>query len=107
MLEVQGRANVRKAWQVPTLVLDAVLRPDLVRLFYPQAKLVAEIDVAAPHQHIRQVEDEGYAKHMYAPVCRDESGSYVPAAEDSKSGTTARNNVRKLRAMLTREARRY
>ncbi len=107
MLSVCGRKDVRKGWQVPTLIIDATLNPALVTPYYPQAEMVAEIRVQTPHQRVRQVNDKTYAKSMYAPVQRDENGKYVPVPDDSKAGITARNNLAKLRTILFREARRY
>ena len=42
---------------MPTLILDAILRVELVRPFYPQARLEADIPVVTPPLRVRQVVD--------------------------------------------------
>ena len=49
---------MRTGWQVPALLADALLGPELVRPFWAQLKVAAE----APHQRARQVVDRSHGK---------------------------------------------
>ena len=95
-IHVQGRADVKTAWQVPTLILDATLAPALVLPFYPQAELVADVSVVTPYQRVIQVADCAFSKGMYYPI-----------SESVPSQITARNNLTKLRTILIGTARHY
>ncbi|WP_428489563.1 hypothetical protein [Rhodopila sp.] len=84
-LLIKGRHEIAEAWQVPTLLLDATMAPELLRQFWPNFTLTAEIQVKAPHQRIIQVGDRSYSKqHVSNP-----------------------RNVRRVHAILYREALRY
>ena len=61
---LKGRRDIAAGWQSPTLILDATLRIETIRPFYPNVDLVADIAVALPHQHIRQVVDRPFSKQM-------------------------------------------
>lgn len=87
VLRLKGRSDVNAAWRVPTLLLDATMRLELIRPFWPQAQLTADIQVAMPHQHIWQVVDGSFAKgrlraesamrSVHAILCR-ETRRYAP-----------------------------
>ena len=64
VLALRQRRALAKGWQVPTLILDATMEPDLLRHVWPDLELVADIAVAAPHMHIRQVIDRAYSLAM-------------------------------------------
>ncbi len=100
VLRLKGRGEVAAGWQVPTLLLDALLPIDLVRHFWPGAELVADVRATMPHQHVRQVVDRAYAKSMLEPL--DEK----PDAR-TPEGRRRENRLRDLRDVLVREARRY
>jgi putative DNA primase/helicase len=67
-LHLKGRRDVRSGWQAPTLLIDALLDIDLVRPYWPQAQITAEIEAEAPHQRIRQVTDRAFSKAMLNPL---------------------------------------
>ena len=75
---------------VPTLLMDANLRIELLKPFWPAVELAADLAVAAPYQHVRQVIDENYGK--------------TKLTEQTKRGEKQR---RDLRAVVARFARRY
>ncbi|RYJ02901.1 MAG: hypothetical protein EON47_06000, partial [Acetobacteraceae bacterium] len=52
---LRGRQDIPKGWQIPTLLLDAVLDVNLVRPYWPQVQVTAEIEADAPHARIRQL----------------------------------------------------
>lgn len=96
LVVMKGRRDVTAGWQVPTLILDAILRPELVRPFYPQARLVADIAVATPHMRVRQVVDRTYSLAMLDPE----------RASDPEEVQRRKNNLRDLRVRIDAEARR-
>jgi putative DNA primase/helicase len=101
VLRLKSRADVANGWKAPTLLLDALLPVDLVRHFWPDVELVADVTAAMPHQHIYQVTDKAYAKSMLAPL-----GIEV-AKNDPKEAQRRVNRLLDLRALLVREARRW
>ena len=52
-LHLHARREIHAGWRVPTLILDATLQLDTVRLTWPSAELVADVAVQAPHQRVR------------------------------------------------------
>ncbi|MBV8520697.1 MAG: hypothetical protein JOY71_00950, partial [Acetobacteraceae bacterium] len=90
MLELKGRRPVREGWQAPTLILDALLDPDLVRPFWPQVELTANVAAEAPHQRIWQVTDSSYSK------LRLQQRDDVPEEDQRRRG----RNLRDLHAKL-------
>ncbi len=83
VLRLKGRREVAEGWQVPTLLLDALLPLELVRPFWPDIELVADVKVAMPHQHIHQVIDKAYAKSMLEPL-GEEAGTNNPKDVNSR-----------------------
>jgi putative DNA primase/helicase len=67
ILKLKGRQDIRKGWQVPTLIMDATMDVDLLRPYWPQVKMVADIKVAAPHQRITQLDDDVFGKPSLMP----------------------------------------
>ena len=61
---IKGRNAIARGWHAPTLLLDAVLNPDLIRPYYRDIAVTAELAVEAPFQRVRQVIDRAYAKGM-------------------------------------------
>jgi hypothetical protein len=56
VVKLRGIHEVAKKWQRPTLIMDATLpTKEVLQVWYPQVEIVAEISIAAPHQHVRQV----------------------------------------------------
>jgi putative DNA primase/helicase len=82
---LKGRKPVHESWHVPTILMDATMLPELVRLFWPTMELTADIRVTAPHQHITQVIDRSYSKEQLSKAA----------------------GFRDVHAIITREARRY
>jgi len=101
VLHLKGRQDVADGWKVPTLLLDALLPVELVRHFWPDVEMVADVQAAMPHQHIYQVQDKAFAKSMLTPL-GDEA-----AVNDPKEAQRRMNRLCDLRALLVREARRW
>jgi putative DNA primase/helicase len=97
VLKLKGRKPVREGWQAPTLLLDATMNIDLVRHHWPDAKLVADIDVEAPHQRVRQVADASFSKRRLIPW--EKSNEAVLRA--------GKRNLRDLHATLATIGRNY
>lgn len=91
----KGRRDVAKGWRVPTLILDATLRLETVRPFYPSAELVADLAVDAPHMRVRQVVDRAYSLAMLDPE----------GAKDAEERHRRMNRLRDLRVTIGTEAR--
>ena len=84
---IKGRKEVHQSWHVPTLLMDATMQPDLVRMFWPTMELAADVRVMTPHQHVTQVLDRSYSlgqlgkdkglHEVHAIICR-EARRYAP-----------------------------
>ena len=68
VLYLKGRREIGLKWRVPTLILDANADLELLQPFWPNAKMIVDIEVSAPFQRIRQVTDCSFAKHKLTPV---------------------------------------
>jgi putative DNA primase/helicase len=101
VLHLKGRQDVADGWKVPTLLLDALLPVELVRPFWPDVELVADVKAAMPHQYIYQVQDKAFAKSMLAPLGME------AAKNDPQEVQRRLNRLCDLRAMLVREARQW
>ena len=80
VLHLKGRKPVREGWQVPTLLLDATLNVDLVRPFWPDVQLVADVAAETPHQRIHQVTDRSFSKRhleLHDELADDERRSRI------------------------------
>jgi putative DNA primase/helicase len=93
MLRLRGRRKVAKGWQAPTLILDALLNPELVRPFWPQIEMAAEIEARTPYMRVRQQVGRDWAKNALVP------DDYNPTDRDRRL-----KNSEKLRAAVWREA---
>ena len=81
LIRLKGCRPIGTGWDVPTLLIDAILQLNLVRPFWPGVELTAAIQVETPHQHIRQVTDRSYSKarmskdaalrDVHATICRE------------------------------------
>ena len=96
VLRLRGRREVDKGWQVPTLLIDALLNPALARPYWPALKVTAEVEAETPHMRVRQLIGRDWSKSALVP---DEDSDEVEAAR-------RRRQSRKLRAAVLREARR-
>lgn len=101
VLHIKNRKQITDGFKAPTLLLDAMLPVELVRPFWPDMELVADVRAEAPHQHVRQGLERAYALSMLEPLA-DEA-----AEKDPEEARRRRRNLRDLRALLVREARRY
>jgi putative DNA primase/helicase len=60
-IRVIWRTDIKKGWKAPTLHYDATMQMDLVREYFPQAVLRAEIEAATPHQIVTQYHDKTFS----------------------------------------------
>lgn len=67
VLQLSGLASINKDWQVPTLLIDAVLDIELVRPFWPNVENVGQFDVSAPNQFVRQAAGKSWSKGSLEP----------------------------------------
>jgi hypothetical protein len=92
-LRLKYRREISKSYSdKPTLLLDATGRVELVRQYYPDVEMVAEVSAATPYRHVRQITDRPCAKSMFV----------YPS--DSK---TAEKNIKRLTRYLEVEAAKY
>jgi putative DNA primase/helicase len=98
VLRLRGRREVGKHWQVPTLHLDALLNPDLLRPYWPQIEVTAEIEATTPHMRVRQLQGRDWAQSALIPdrYCEAQPGEAERRLK----------NADRLRAVAWREARR-
>ena len=97
VLRLRHRRPLAKGWQVPTLLMDATMEPELLRHVWPDLQLVADVAVEAPHMHVRQVIDRAYSLSMLDP----------DGTTDPKEARRRMNRLRELHAVVAREARAY
>jgi putative DNA primase/helicase len=62
VLRMKGIDNIKEGWIAPTLHIDATMRMDLIRAYFPQAKLKADISAETPHQKVTQYYDKTFSK---------------------------------------------
>ncbi len=77
VIRVSGRNEIKKAWRVPTLIVDALLDDKLIRPYWPKVKVVGQYDVEAPHQRIRQVSTKSFAISQLAPRNDPDKGKHL------------------------------
>lgn len=97
-LRLRGRRSVGKAWRVPTLHMDALLNADLLRPYWPQIEVTAEIEAHAPHQRVRQQQGRDWPQSALVP---DDHSAGQPAEIKRRQ-----KNTKHLGAAAWREARR-
>jgi putative DNA primase/helicase len=95
VLRLAGRSALRDDWQVPTLIIDALLDVDLLRFFWPAVQSKGQIAVHAPHQTIVQSPGKSFAKNHLTPSKKDDE-----AAARAKAKA-----LRNLRAVILRRQR--
>lgn len=96
-LELKGRREVGKDFRVPTLVLDATGRPELLRYIWPNLRQTADVRLLTPHLKVRQTTAADQAL----------SRLDVDSAKDDAERRHRIRNLRDLHAIICREARRY
>lgn len=95
VLRVVGRSNVHDDWNAPTLLIDALHDPELIRPFWETVEDKGHVRIAAPFMRVRQAIHKSYSlAHL------------SPAAEGSEAAKRTRaNNRRNVRALILRLAR--
>lgn len=68
VIRICGRSDVGEAWQVPTLLVDALLDLELARHYWPSVEGKGQFDVDAPYQTIRQAAGKSFALRYLAPT---------------------------------------
>ena len=51
-LRLQWRRDIRKSWHLPTLLMSATLRLDLLRPYFPDVFIAGAVVADAPNQHV-------------------------------------------------------
>ncbi|WP_120010411.1 DUF7146 domain-containing protein [Teichococcus vastitatis] len=94
VIRLRGRRSVTKGWLAPTLLIDALLAPDLARFYWPGLEMVADIEAQAPNMRIRQMTGRDWVKSALVP---DEH-------QTPKENERRLKNSERLRAAVMREA---
>ena len=55
-------SDIGESWKAPVLHIDATMRMDIVRAYFPQAEMRGEAEAKAPHHHTIQYFDKTFAK---------------------------------------------
>jgi putative DNA primase/helicase len=95
VIRLRGRRKVTEGWHAPTLLLDALLAPDLLRHYWPTLEVVAEIEAQTPHMRVRQLDGRDWVKSALVPDDR----------QAPKENERRLKNSERLRAAVWREAR--
>jgi putative DNA primase/helicase len=95
VLLLRIRRDVPNSWRAPTLLLDAMLPPDLLRHYWPDLDVVAEIEAQTPHMRVRQIHDRDWVKSALVPDER----------EKPRENERRLKNSECVRAAVWREAR--
>lgn len=109
----KGRKDIRAGWKCPTVIIDALLNADLLRPYWPQIEVTADIEIQAPHQRVYQVTDQAFAKtRLVASEASEEEAELRRQGKAEPSKRTAENdrrdrNAADVLAVLRREARRF
>jgi len=101
VVRIKKRKEIAKGWCAPTLILDATLNAELVRPYWPNVEVMADVRVATPHQRIFQVIDRAYSQTMLKPLDAKAAKSKPEEAQ------RRRNRLHDLRATIYRIARIY
>jgi hypothetical protein len=84
------RRDIHPSWSAPTLIMDATMRPEIVREFFPRMTGPVRVSAPMPHTHIRQIIDQSMS-----------IGKLVPSDKASeKTNDTRRNNLERLRRYI-------
>jgi putative DNA primase/helicase len=97
VLRVAGRSDVHADWTAPTLLIDALHDPELIRPFWDLVVDKGLIRIAAPFQTVRQAVGKSYSLSHLSPAL---DGS----DKDKKRRARNRRNVRAVVLRLAREA---
>ena len=92
VIAVSGRSDISEDWHKPTLLIDASLEPEILRLFWPSVRVVGEFAIDAPFMKVHQVQGRAFSKTMLAPLAGDPISD---AAKDlAKYKSRSRRSVR-------------
>jgi putative DNA primase/helicase len=109
LIRLKGRLHIREGWRVPTLIIDATLKINLVHPFYPHAQHERTPPSAAPSQRITQVIDKTFsASGLVTPEPKRKKGSTEAAEEPpamSKEAQRRANRLAELRDRIVLQAR--
>ena len=97
VLRVTGRSDVHGDWNAPTLLIDALHDPELIRWFWPTVEDKGHVHIAAPFQRVRQAAGSSYSLSHMSPTL---AGS----EEDKKTRAKNRRNLRAVILRLARES---
>jgi putative DNA primase/helicase len=70
-----GRRDLGDGWNAPTLILDATLRADLVKPWFPNVRVAAEIEAETPNMRVVQSYSRSFAKSHFRD--RDATGPWT------------------------------
>jgi putative DNA primase/helicase len=99
VVHLRGRRDVQPGWIVPTLILDAILDAELLRPYWPQVRVTAEVEAETQHMRVRQLVGRDFPKSALLPDEWREN-------DQAELGRRQRNS-RDLRAAVLREARAF
>lgn len=102
----KGRHEVCKGWRVPTLLIDATLKIDLIRHHWPDAIQTADIVAETPNMRIIQVDDKSYALSHFCVETKDQEKRRLKQFPNSKP-PNPKKAVRNVEASIGAIARRY
>jgi putative DNA primase/helicase len=97
-LKLNGRRDIhQRIAELPVIVLDATLKIDIVKRFFPRIKLALDLEVQAPHERVTQVVGLPVGK---ASLARLEPGKRRPEEEQrvANKGERLLTVVRRLAA---------
>ncbi|WP_159013553.1 toprim domain-containing protein [Acidisoma sp. S159] len=103
VLRIKGVREITQGWQKPTMLMDATMNPALLKHFWPLVKVKADVRVATPHQHVRQIIDRGFSKSSLRPATEGETLT----GDDLKKQARRDANRGDLNALITKLAQRY
>ncbi|MHB0708004.1 DUF7146 domain-containing protein, partial [Roseomonas mucosa] len=95
VLHLRGRRDVARGWRVPTLLTDALADPALLQPYWPQLRLVADLQAETPHLRILQLMDRDWPQTALVPDPR----------QGEAENRRRRRHAADLRAVVMREAR--
>lgn len=96
MVGVKYRKEVTAGFGVPTLLLDATLRKELMTPFFPNVEITADIAVVTPHQQIFQIQGIAFSK----------SRLLATAASGTDEARRRGNRLAEVRSWIILQARR-
>ena len=109
---LKHRKSIREGWITPTLLLDANLDLSLVKPYWPNVTLAADINIEALHQRIFQLAERTYSKRYFNLGDDDEpdDDTPLPLADQKKRDqqrADGNRHLRRLHSTVATIARRY